>query len=148
VSLFDPNTPGAVVAQLEAGPVSRHMLALFCGASGDHNPVHVDIDFAQAAGHEDVFAHGMLVMAQLGRLLPVDPSICIDQLACRFKSITRLGDVLSCRARLIRRARVHGRLRVELQLEATAQDGEVRATGTAVLSTNYAEPEAADSSRT
>lgn len=142
MSLFDPATPGTVVAQLEAGPVTRYMLALFCGASGDHNPVHVDIDFAQAAGHEDVFAHGMLVMAQLGRLLPVDPSICIDQFACRFKSITRIGDVLSCRARLVRRTHVHGRLRVKLHLDATAQNGEVRATGTAVLSTDSAEPDA------
>ena len=26
--------------------ISRHTLALYCGASGDHNPMHVDIDFA------------------------------------------------------------------------------------------------------
>ena len=29
--------------------------------SGDHNPIHVDIDFAKTAGFPDVFAHGMLV---------------------------------------------------------------------------------------
>jgi acyl dehydratase len=50
-------------------PVSRLGLALYCGASGDHNPIHVDIDFAKAAGMPDVFAHGMLSMAWLGRLL-------------------------------------------------------------------------------
>lgn len=37
-------------------PISRHTLALYCGASGDHNPIHVDIDFARAAGFPDVFA--------------------------------------------------------------------------------------------
>ena len=47
-------------------PITRHMLALYCGASGDHNPIHVDIDFAKAAGFPDVFSHGMLVMAYLG----------------------------------------------------------------------------------
>ncbi len=25
----------------------KHRLALYCGASGDHNPIHVDIDFAK-----------------------------------------------------------------------------------------------------
>ena len=50
-------------------PITRHTLALYCGASGDHNPMHVDIDFAKAAGFPDVFAHGMLVMACLGQAL-------------------------------------------------------------------------------
>jgi acyl dehydratase len=50
-------------------PISRHRLALYCGASGDHNPIHIDLDFAKAAGYPDVFAHGMLVMACLGQAL-------------------------------------------------------------------------------
>ena len=50
-------------------PITRHTLALYCGASGDHNPIHVDIDFARAAGFPDVFSHGMLVMAYLGQAL-------------------------------------------------------------------------------
>ncbi len=41
-------------------PVDRTTLALFAGASGDHNPIHIDIDFARRAGMPDVFAHGML----------------------------------------------------------------------------------------
>ena len=31
-------------------PITRHTLALYCGASGDHNPIRVDLDFARAAG--------------------------------------------------------------------------------------------------
>jgi acyl dehydratase len=48
-------------------PISRHTLALYCGASGDHNPIHVDLDFARKAGFDDVFAHGMLAMTYLGQ---------------------------------------------------------------------------------
>ncbi len=54
---------------LELPPVSRIDLVLYCGASGDHNPIHVDPDFARAAGEPGVFAHGMLSMAWLARLL-------------------------------------------------------------------------------
>jgi len=76
---------GTVVAQLEPPPISRFTLALFCGASGDHNPVHVDMDFARAAGHQDVFAQGMLVMAYLGMLLPrPDSSVRVESFTCRF----------------------------------------------------------------
>ena len=31
-------------------PITRHQLALYCGGSGDHNPIHVDIDFAKKFG--------------------------------------------------------------------------------------------------
>ena len=48
-------------------PITRHQLALYCGGSGDHNPIHVDLDFAKKFGFKDVFAHGMLSMGFLGR---------------------------------------------------------------------------------
>ena len=34
------------------GPYSRKLLALYAGASGDHNDIHIDVDFARAAGLE------------------------------------------------------------------------------------------------
>ena len=34
----------------EHAPITRTMLALYAGASGDHNPIHIDIDFAKKAG--------------------------------------------------------------------------------------------------
>ena len=33
----------------EHAPITRTMLALYAGASGDHNPIHIDIDFAKKA---------------------------------------------------------------------------------------------------
>ena len=51
---------GDTLPPLTLPPVNRTTLALFCGASGDHNPIHIDIDFARKAGMPDVFAHGML----------------------------------------------------------------------------------------
>ena len=35
---------------LTCRPITRTTLALFAGASGDHNPIHVDIDFARKSG--------------------------------------------------------------------------------------------------
>ena len=58
-----------VIPPLELPPISRTTLALYAGASGDHNPIHIDLDFARSAGLEDVFVHGMLSMAYLGRML-------------------------------------------------------------------------------
>jgi acyl dehydratase len=60
---------GTELPPLRLEPVSRSTLALFAGASGDHNPIHIDLDVAKSASLNDVIAHGMLSMAYLGRLL-------------------------------------------------------------------------------
>lgn len=96
---WDDLQVGAELPPLAPDPVSRLTLALYCGASGDHNPIHVDIDYARAAGQRDVFAHGMLSAAYLGRLLTNwVPQRALKSLSVRFVAITQVGDALVCRA--------------------------------------------------
>ena len=68
-------------AQMRGSASLNHsgVQALFAGASWDHNPIHIDTDFARASGHPDVFAHGMLVMGYLGQALSdvVPPEIAV-----------------------------------------------------------------------
>ena len=58
---------GDKIPDLVIEPITRSTLALYAGASGDHNPIHIDLDFAKESGMKDVFAHGMLIMAYLGK---------------------------------------------------------------------------------
>ena len=96
---YDEVQVGTVLPSLQAEPISRLTLALYCGASGDHNPIHVDIDFARAAGMDDVFAHGMLPMAYLARLVTAwVPQRALRSLKARFVAITHVGDSLTCTA--------------------------------------------------
>jgi len=114
--------------------VTRQALAIYCGASGDHNPVHVDLDFARAAGLGDVIAHGMLVMAYMGRLL-TDwvPQDAIRRFDTRFQAITRVGDVLTCRGRIVDKGPMEGERRVRVAVSAADQRGEIKAQGEAVV---------------
>lgn len=68
---------------------TRAQLALFAGGSGDHNPIHIDADVAREKGFEDVIVPGMLVMAQLGKMLTdwAGPS-SIRRWSVRFTDIT------------------------------------------------------------
>ncbi len=117
-----------------AGPVSRLGLALYCGASGDHNPIHVDLDFARAAGMDDVFAHGMLSAAYLARLLTRwAPQSALREYAVRFVAITRVGDEVRCSGRVVERFEAQGEARVRVELDARSQTGELRLSGAAVL---------------
>jgi acyl dehydratase len=115
-------------------PITRHTLALYCGASGDHNPIHVDIDFAEAAGFPDVFAHGMLVMAFLGQALTdaVPPSK-LRSFSTRFVAITQLGAKLTCEGTVTELFAEDGERRARLSLTTTDDRGEVKLEGSAII---------------
>jgi acyl dehydratase len=115
-------------------PITRHTLALYCGASGDHNPIHVDLDFARAAGFPDVFAHGMLVMAYLGQALTdsVHPA-AIRSFSTRFAAITQLGAHLICEGHVAELLEHAGEKRARLALTTKDENGEVKLASEAII---------------
>jgi acyl dehydratase len=126
------HAPGDVLASLQPDAITRHILALYCGASGDHNPLHVDVDAARRSGLSDVIAHGMLVMAYLGRLvLKITGPENLRDFSVRFHSAVEVGDVLSCVATL--GALDQATRLAKLQLIARSQRGEVKVTGLATI---------------
>lgn len=125
---------GTELPPLRPGVVSRTTLALFAGASGDHNPIHIDIDVAKSAGLHDVFAHGMLSMAYLGRLLTdwVRPE-AIRSYGVRFAAITPVNAEPTARGRIVSVETVDGEQRATLELSVTLADGTVTLAGDAVV---------------
>ena len=115
-------------------PITRQTLALYCGASGDHNPIHVDIDFAKAAGFPDVFSHGMLVMAYLGQALTdvIRPGN-IRSFSTRFAAITQLGARLTCEGHVTDLHEHMGEKRARIALTTKDENGEVKLAGEAVV---------------
>jgi acyl dehydratase len=122
--------PDFELPALAADPISRATLALFAGASGDHNPVHIDLDAARSAGFEDVFAQGMLSMAYLGRLLT--GWVAQERLRSwrvRFAAITPVHAQPTCTGRVVS---VRDGL-ATLELHVTLPDGTVTLEGDAVI---------------
>jgi acyl dehydratase len=131
---FDSLQPGDALPTFQTEPISRLALALYCGASGDHNPIHVDIDFARAAGQPDVFAHGMLSKAYLGRLLTNwVPQQNLRQYGVRFVAITHVGERITCRGTVVEKFEADGEKRVRLALSTVNADGQVKLSGDAVV---------------
>lgn len=125
---------GESLSELSLPPISRTTLALFAGGSGDHNPIHIDSDVATSAGLDDVFAHGMLSMAYLARLLTDHvPVQQIRSYTARFTAITPVLGVPTCRARVASIEDVDGEPRAILDLEVVLADGTVTIAGHAVI---------------
>ncbi|MCH4224851.1 MAG: MaoC family dehydratase [Alcaligenes faecalis] len=131
---YDAVQVGDSLPPLTLVPVDRRMLALFAGASGDHHPIHIDLDYARRAGMPDVFAHGMLGMAWLGRLLTgwVEQSQ-LRRLDARFQGITHLGHVMCCSGHVIEKQEVNGERCLRIELRSTNQYGQIKIAGEALI---------------
>jgi acyl dehydratase len=133
MTTFAPQV-GTEVPPLRIDPISRTTLALFAGASGDHNPIHIDIDVAKSAGLDDVFAHGMLSMAYLGRLLTdVVPQQQLRSYRVRFAAITPVHGQPTCTGKVTSIDEAAGERLATLELKVTLADGTVTLLGQAVV---------------
>ena len=134
VPKFSEVKVGDPIKPIVLPPITRHQLALYCGGSGDHNPIHVDIDFAKKFGFKDVFAHGMLSMAFLGRhLTNWVPQSQVRKLGTRFTSITWVGDVITVSGKVTGKREEGGQKLVDLEVRCTNQNGQDTLQGNATV---------------
>jgi acyl dehydratase len=76
---------------------TRAQIAAYAQASGDHNPIHLDDDFARGVGLPGVIAHGML---QMGILATVAAEAAggpdrLRRLSVRFAGMVQPGDTVT-----------------------------------------------------
>ena len=127
-------TVGTEIPALKFAPINRTTLALYAGASVDHNPIHIDSDFAKKAGMPDVFAHGMLSMAYLGRMLTDwQPQAKIRKFSNRFAAITQLQDVITCSGKVVELIEHNDETVARCEIQATKATGEQTLVGEALV---------------
>lgn len=135
---FDAVQVGDQLPPLQLPPVDRTTLALFAGASGDHNPIHIDLDVARRAGMPDVFAQGMLGMAWLGRAVTQwAPQSQLRRFNARFQGITHLGHAMCCSGRVVEKLEASGEPGgercVRIELTSINQHGQSKIVGEALV---------------
>ena len=119
---------------LQLPPVDRATLALFGGASGDHNPIHIDLDFARRSGMPDVFAQGMLGMAWVGRLITQwAPQSRLRQYDARFAGITHLGNAITCSGEVVELLDLNGEACARVAVSSSNQYGQNKIVGEAIV---------------
>lgn len=114
--------------------ITAEDIDLFAQASGDHNPVHLDDDYAAATQFGRRIAHGMLsvsiVSAILGNDLPGEGTIYLGQ-EVKFKAPVYIDDEITATVECIKYR--EDRRIATFSTTATNQDGTVVLTGEAVV---------------
>jgi acyl dehydratase len=106
---------------------TKEQIAAYAAASGDHNPIHLDDDFARSVGLPGVIAHGML---QMGIAVTVAAEAAgggdrLRRVVCRFAGMVVPGDSVTFSA--------------EPAAQGTLEIRAVKANGEAVLTKSSAE---------
>ena len=131
---LDNVSVGDKIPHLLIEPITRSSLALYAGASGDHNPIHIDLDFAKKVGMKDVFAHGMLIMAYLGRAVTnIVPQSNLKNFNVRFSSITNIGDILTCSGEVTKIDKNNSKKTIVLDLIVSDEFGDIKISGAATI---------------
>jgi 3-hydroxybutyryl-CoA dehydratase len=94
---------------VEVAPVVREITQMrihaYADASGDHNPIHIDEDFARTTPLGGTIAHGMLVLALISEMMQSTFGKAWTEtgtLKVRFKAPTRPGDTVTASATFLR----------------------------------------------
>jgi acyl dehydratase len=76
---------------------TEDQIAAYADASGDHNPIHLDDDFARSVGLPGRIAHGMLQMGIAGTVAAAEAGggAHMRRLHCRFAGMVVPGDTVT-----------------------------------------------------
>ncbi|MDQ7985412.1 MaoC family dehydratase [Pseudomonas sp. G34] len=110
--------------------VEERDILLFAAVSGDHNPVHLDAEYAATTMFKERIAHGMfsgaLISAAVACTLPGPGTIYVGQ-QMSFQKPVKLGDTLTVRLEILEKLpkfRVRIATRVFNQHDDLVVDGE------------------------
>lgn len=110
--------------------ITQDKIARYADASGDHNPLHIDPEFAATSQFGGTIAHGMLLLAHLSEMMTAAFGtrwIEGGRLKIRFRAPARPGDTVTASGTV---TNIDGE-RVTCEIECRNQAGEVLVSGQA-----------------
>lgn len=112
---------------VEKETITHTQLVQYAGASGDFNPIHTVVPFAEEAGLGGVIAHGMMIMGFVGQAIGEWTTIDdLKKFSVRFQAMTKPGERITVRGRVIDEKED----RWVCEAEALNEAGEVKLKGT------------------
>ena len=84
--------------------ITQEKINRYAGASGDHNPLHLDPAFAATTQFGGTIAHGMLVLAYISEMMIAafgEAWLMGGRMKVRFRGAARPGDTVTASGRVV-----------------------------------------------
>lgn len=121
--------------------IGQEQLNQYADASGDHNPLHLDAQFAQTTQFGGIIAHGMLTLAFVSEMLVAAYGrywLESGSLRVRFKGAACLGDRIETWGQVTKQEQQGSQQRITCSVGARNQDNQQEIiSGTATVSIDY-----------
>ena len=125
---------GNELPSMEIDSISEDTLSKYAEASGDYNPIHLDYNYAKKIGLDDVIAHGMLIMAYLGRTLTENiKQDNILEYGVKFSSMVNIGDNLLCTGYVDDIFKKNSKTLLKIKLGVKDQNGDKKLDGYTIV---------------
>lgn len=100
--------------------LTQERIDAYAQASGDHNPIHLDPDFARAVGLPSTIAHGLLTMGVATAEIEIwaQGAAWTSRVSCRFSAPHPSGQVVSGKPRVIESEATRAAVELEAENEA------------------------------
>ena len=126
---------GDEIPEVIIEPLQQQDLIKYAKASGDYNPIHLDKNFANNIGLDNVIVHGMLIMAHLGKSIANSMTIpYLKHFSVQFSSITTLGEKLICSGQVIKIEKDKEKKIISLNLKVLNLSNDVKILSKAIFS--------------
>ncbi len=118
--------------------ITQEQIVRYAEASDDHNPIHIDEEFAAASQFGGRIAHGMLIAASISEMMTA--AFKIDWLnggtmKLRFRAPVFPGESIETTGVVKSTREVGGRREVTCTVDVRKEDGEAAINGQAVVTT-------------
>ena len=114
--------------------VTQEQVNAYADASGDHNPIHVDADFAQSVGLPGTIVHGLLEMGVLTEAVArwAGGYDRVMSVSCRFSKPLLPGSAITCSGQVVEVDPAAGTATLEITAVSSSGD-RVLTTGRATV---------------
>lgn len=100
--------------------LSQERINAYAEASGDHNPIHLNPEFARSVGLPSTIAHGLLTLGVACAAVEQWSGAWASRVSCRFSAPLPSGQMVSGQPRVVRSDQDS----VVVELEALSEAGE------------------------
>ena len=118
--------------------IDKKMVEDYADISGDHNPIHLNPDYAKDTIFNHTIAHGMLLISSISEMMLLNFNYQWTEsgkLKIKFRNPLYVGESMNCKGKITKIETDNDRTLVTSEVMCTNQEGKILISGIATINT-------------
>ena len=118
--------------------IDKKMVEDYADISGDHNPIHLNPDYAKDTIFNHTIAHGMLLISSISEMMLLNFNYQWTEsgkLKIKFRNPLYVGESMNCKGKITKIETDNDRTLVTSEVMCTSEEGKILISGIATINT-------------